>query len=106
MAPKPFRETRMLKPALVVLSLVAVTVATASSAEARHRRHNWSMHGWCRADAAQMMGVRRSAVHLEPRAARTAGGRYELRGLASHGRYGQRAFTCHFNARGALQGAV
>jgi hypothetical protein len=97
----------MLKPALVALSLVAVTAATVSSAEARHRRHHHgTMHGWCRADAAQMMGVRRAAVRLEPRAARTAGGRYELRGLAGHGRYGHRAFTCHFNARGVLQGAV
>jgi len=97
----------MLKPALLILSLAAVTAATSFPAEARHRRHHHgTMHGWCRADAAQMMGVRRAAISLEPRAARTAGGRYELRGLASHGRYGQRAFTCHFNARGVLQGAV
>jgi hypothetical protein len=95
----------MLKPVLVALSLAAVVVATTTEAEARHRRH-LGMHGWCRADAAQMMGVRRGAVSLAPRAARTAGGRYELRGLASHGRYGARAFTCHFNSRGVLQGAV
>lgn len=96
----------MLKPAFVVLSLAAVTAASTVPAEARHRRHHGSMHGWCRADAAQMMGVHRAAVALEPRAARTAGGRYELRGIASYGRYGSRAFICHFNARGVLQGAV
>jgi hypothetical protein len=95
----------MLKPVVVALSLATLLAATSTEAEARHRRH-LGMHGWCRADAAQMMGVRHGAVRLEPRAARTAGGRYELRGLASHGRFGARASTCHFNARGVLQGAV
>lgn len=74
----------------------------------RHHRHHHhhTMHNWCRADAAQMMGVRRAAVLLEPQVLRTEDGRYLLRGLADHGYYGQRSFTCHFDARGVLQGAV
>lgn len=95
----------MPKTVLSALILAALAIGAAAPAEARHRRH-LGMHGWCRVDAAQMMGIRRSAVRLEPRGARVAGGRYELRGLASHGRYGDRPFTCHFNARGVLQGAV
>ncbi len=53
-----------------------------------------------------MMGVSRRAVVLENRVLRTEAGRYQIRGLAAHGALGSRAFTCHFNARGVLQGAV
>lgn len=95
----------MLKLPAAALALATLIVAsTSQTAEASHRR--LGMHGWCRADAAQMMGVSRRAVALERRAVRTAGGRYELRGLAGHGRFGSRAFICHFNQRGVLQGAV
>jgi len=81
-----------------------LVVAGAQDAEARHRR--LGMHGWCRADAAQMMGVSRRAVALERHVVRVEGGRLVLRGLASHGRHGVRSFACHFNHRGVLQGAV
>ncbi len=95
----------MLKTTMTALALSTLLVAAGTqTAEAAHRR--LGMHGWCRADAAQMMGISRRAVIVERRAVRTAGGRYELRGLASHGRFGSRAFTCHFNPRGVLQGAV
>lgn len=95
----------MLKLPMVTLALGTLLAAAApGTAEASHRR--LGMHGWCRADAAQMMGVSRRAVVLERHVARTVGGRYEIRGLASHGRYGSRAFTCQFNAHGILQGAV
>jgi hypothetical protein len=95
----------MLKLPLAALALATLVVAsTSQTAEARHRR--LGMHGWCRADAAQMMGVNRRAVVLERHAVRTAGGRYELRGIAGHGRFGSRPFTCHFNRGGVLQGAV
>jgi hypothetical protein len=95
----------MVKLSMVTLVVAAGLAAAApGSAEASHRR--LGMHGWCRADAAQMMGVSRRAVLLDRHVLRTAGGRYEIRGLAAHGRYGSRAFICHFNARGVLQGAV
>ena len=95
----------MLKSVLAAAALATLLVSVLpEAAEARHHRRG--MHGWCRADAAQMMGVSRRVVRLEPRAARTAGGRYELRGTAGHGRLGYRPFTCHFNARRVLQGAV
>lgn len=95
----------MLKTTMTALVLsTLLVVAGTHDAEARHRR--LGMHGWCRADAAQMMGISRRAVILEPRAVRMAGGRLALRGLASHGRYGSRAFTCEFDHRGVLQGAV
>lgn len=95
----------MLKLPMVTLTLAAVlAVAAPGSAEASHRR--LGMHGWCRADAAQMMGVSRRAVLLDRHVVRTASGRYEIRGLAAHGRYGSRAFTCQFNRHGLLQGAV
>ncbi len=91
----------------IVLSAagLAVLLAMPGAAEASHRRGH-SMAGWCRADAAQMMGVSRRAVVLENRVVRTEEGRYLIRGLASHGARGDRAFTCHFNARRVLQGAV
>jgi len=95
----------MLKLPMVTLALATLLAAAAPGAtEASHRR--LGMHGWCRADAAQMMGVSRRAVVLDRHVARTVGGRYEIRGLASHGRFGSRAFTCQFDARGVLQGAV
>lgn len=95
----------MLKVPMVVLIAATILVAAGSnSAEARHRGRD--MHGWCRADAAQMMGLSRRSVVLERHVARTAGGRYEIRGLASHGRFGNRAFTCQFNRHRVLQGAV
>jgi hypothetical protein len=95
----------MLKLPMVTLALATLVAAAApGTAEASHRR--LGMHGWCRADAAQMMGVSRRAVVLDRHVVRTAGGRYEIHGLASHGRYGSRAFVCHFNAGGVLQGAV
>ena len=94
----------MPKSFLVAALVLAGLAALAEPAEARHRR--LGMHGWCRADTARMMGVSRRAVRLEPRAARLASGRYELRGAASHGWLGYRQFTCHFNERGVLQGAV
>jgi hypothetical protein len=93
-----------LKPLLAAALILAGLAASATPSEARHRR--LGMHGWCRADAAQMMGVSRRAVRLEPHAARLASGRYVLRGAASHGLLGHRHFICHFNARGVLQGAV
>lgn len=86
--------------ALAVLALLA----DAGTAEARHRR--LGMHAWCRADAAQTMGISRRAVALERHAVRVEGGRRILRGVAGHGRHGTRAFACHFDARGVLQGAV
>lgn len=92
---------RLVLPAAVIAT--AMLLALPEPAEARHRR---SMHGWCRADAAQMMGISRRAVSLEPRAVRTEGGRLILRGLASHGVLGNRPFACHFDRRGVLQGAV
>lgn len=98
--------------AALALAVLAAQAVLADPAEARHRRHHHhhhhhlSMHGWCRADAAQMMGVRRSAVRLAPQVLRTDAGRYLLPGVASHGRFGERAFVCHFNERGVLQGAV
>jgi len=95
----------MLKLPVTALALATLmVVSTSQAAEASHRR--LGMHGWCRADAAQMMGVSRRAVALERHVIRTAGGRYQLRGLAGHGRFGSRAFTCHFDRRGVLQGAV
>lgn len=95
---------------MVRISGTVFTVATllmfagAQDAEARHRRPG--MHGWCRADAAQMMGVGRRAVTLERHVLRVEGGRYRLGGVADHGRYGARSFICHFDRRGVLQGAV
>ena len=95
----------MLKLSMVTLVVAAGFAAAApGSAEASHRR--LGMHGWCSADAARMMGVSRRAVLLDRHVVRTGGGRYEIRVLASHGRYGSRAFTCQFNAHGVLQGAV
>lgn len=96
----------MMKRAALATLVLSGLVAVSLPAEARHRRHHHGMHGWCRADAAQMMGIRRAAVVLEPQALRLPDGRYALRGLADHGFYGQRSFTCHFDARGVLQGAV
>lgn len=107
----------MLKRAAFVTLALAGLAAPAGSAFAadpggiryvrpHHHHHHRGMHGWCRADAAQMMGIRRAQVLLEPQVLRTEDGRYRLRGLADHGLYGQRSFTCHFDARGVLQGAV
>lgn len=94
----------MSRSVLTATLLAAATLfALPEPAEARHQR---SMHGWCRADAAQMMGVSRRAVVLERRAVRLEGGRLVLRGAASHGAYGVRPFACHFDRRGVLQGAV
>ncbi len=93
----------MLKCLLTAAVAATTLVAVADHAEARHRR--LSLEGWCRADAAQMMGISRRAIALAPLTA-TPGGRYEIRGVASHGRFGTRAFTCQFNERRVLQGAV
>jgi hypothetical protein len=95
----------MLKiPVVALMAATVLVVATSTSAEARHRGRD--MHGWCRADAAQMMGLSRRAVVLERQVVRTAGGRYEIRGLAANGRFGNRPFTCQFNRHRVLQGAV
>ncbi len=94
-----------MKTLLWTAAALAVSLALPHAAEASHRR-GLSMAGWCSADAAQMMGVSRRAVVLENRVVRTETGRYEIRGLASHGALGNRAFTCHFNQRRVLQGAV
>ncbi len=90
----------------VLIAAVATTALGLShdTAEARHRS-SASAEGWCRADAAQMMGVSRRAIRLD-RLAAAPGGRYEIRGIASHGRFGTRAFTCQFDHRRVLQGAV
>lgn len=91
---------------------VALAADPAGAPVVRHRHHHHhhhprhGMHAWCRADAAQMMGIRRAQVLLEPQVLRRDDGRFELRGLADHGYYGQRSFTCHFDTRGVLQGAV
>ncbi|WP_439575085.1 hypothetical protein [Phreatobacter sp.] len=92
---------RLVLPATVMAT--ALLLALPEPAEARHAR---SMHGWCRADAAQMMGISRRVVSLERRVVRIEGGRRILRGMASHGALGVRPFACHFDRRGVLQGAV
>jgi hypothetical protein len=94
-----------MKAIAVTAAGLALFLAMPGAAKASHRRGH-TMAGWCRADAAQMMGVSRRAVVLENRVLRTEAGRYQIRGLAAHGALGSRAFTCHFNARGVLQGAV
>ncbi|MFT3952942.1 MAG: hypothetical protein QM722_00380 [Piscinibacter sp.] len=93
----------MLKCLMTATVAVATLAALGDVAEARHRRR--SLESWCRADAAQMMGISRRAIALAPLAA-APGGRYEMRGVASHGRFGTRAFTCQFDQRRVLQGAV
>lgn len=93
--------SRLVLPAAAIASVLLA--ALPEPAEARHQR---SMHGWCRADAAQMMGISRRAVSLERRAVRVEGGRPVLRGAANHGALGVRPFACHFDRRGVLQGAV
>lgn len=97
--------TEPMKAIVLAAAGLACLLALPGNAEASHRRDR-SMAGWCRADAAQMMGVSRRAVVLENRVLRTEAGRYQIRGLAAHGALGSRTFTCHFNARGVLQGAV
>ncbi|QCK86945.1 hypothetical protein E8L99_14860 [Phreatobacter aquaticus] len=95
----------MLKWVMVAALATAALGLSPDAAEARHRRHHISAEGWCRADAAQMMGISRRAIRLD-RLAATPGGRYEIRGIANHGRHGFRAFTCHFDERRVLQGAI
>ena len=61
-----------MKAIAVTAAGLALFLAMPGAAEASHRRGH-TMAGWCRADAAQMMGVSRRAVVLENRVLRTEG---------------------------------
>lgn len=94
----------MLKWVMIATIATSALGLSLDAAEASHRRRA-TAEGWCRADAAQMMGISRRAIRLD-RLTAAPGGRYEIRGIASHGRHGFRAFTCHFDERRVLQGAI